>query len=116
MATALQFDSIAFILAAPVLAASVVSVAAQQPMPPAVVTVSNARTIPLTSLEIVTSGEPRRVVASLARPLAPGGTVGLRLSRPAGCSYTVQARFDDSTHSEPAAMDLCKDKVIRLTE
>ncbi|AMJ59356.1 hypothetical protein [Bosea sp. PAMC 26642] len=89
---------------------------AQQLMPPAVVTVSNARTVPLTSLEIATPDEPRRVVASLARPLAPGGTVGLRLNRPAGCSYKVQAHFDDTTRSEPVPMDLCKDKIIRLTE
>ena len=89
---------------------------AQQPMPPAVVTVSNARASALTSFEIATSAEPRRIVAKLARPLAPGGTVGLRLARPAGCGYTVTAHFEDSTHSDPASMDLCKDKIIRLTD
>jgi hypothetical protein len=89
---------------------------AQQPMPPAVVTVSNARASALISFEIATSAEPRRVVAKLARPLAPGGTAGLRLARPAGCSYIVTAHFEDTTYTDAASMDLCKDKIIRLTD
>jgi hypothetical protein len=84
--------------------------------PPAQVTVTNARSVPLTAFEIATTGEQPRLVAKLAKPLAPGKSIALRLNRPAGCSYYVLAKFGDEVESDSEGMDLCADKVIRLTE
>lgn len=88
---------------------------AQASRPHPQITISNQRTIPLSSFEIATSGEQPRLVAKLAKPLAPGKSVALKLNKPQGCAYTVQAKFDDDATSD-ADMDLCKDRVIRLTE
>lgn len=84
--------------------------------PPAQVTVTNARSVPLTGFEIATTGEQPRLVAKLAKPLAPGKSIALKLNRPAGCSYYILARFGDEVESDNEGMDLCADKVIRLTE
>jgi hypothetical protein len=84
--------------------------------PPAQVTVTNARSVPLTAFEIATTGEQPRLVAKLAKPLAPGQSIALRLNRPAGCSYYVLAKFGDDVESDSEGMDLCADRVIRLTE
>lgn len=89
---------------------------AQRAKPPAQVNVTNGRSVPLTTLEIATTGEQSRLVAKLAKPLAPGKTVALKLNKPAGCNYFVLAKFDDEVESDAESMDLCKDKVIRLTE
>lgn len=83
--------------------------------PPAQVTVTNARALLLGTLEI-RSADGTRVVASLREPLAGGKSVRLRLTRPQGCSYQVTGSFEDETDIEPAAVDLCKDSVIRLVE
>lgn len=84
--------------------------------PPAQVTVTNARSVALTGFEIATTGEQPRLVAKLAKPLAPGKSATLKLNKPAGCSYYVLARFGDEVESDNEGMDLCLDKVIRLTE
>lgn len=84
--------------------------------PPAQVNVTNNRSVALTSLEIATTGEQSRLVAKLSKPLAPGKSVALKLNTPAGCSFYVLAKFDDDVESDAESMDLCKDKVIRLTE
>lgn len=89
---------------------------AQAKRPPAQITVTNARTVPLTMFEIATTGEQPRLVAKIARPLAPGKSTALKLNRPAGCSYYVLARFGDDAESDSEGMDLCKDRIIRLTE
>lgn len=89
--------------------------AAQASRPHPQITISNQRTVPLSSFEIATSGEQPRLVAKLAKPLAPGKSIALKLNKPQGCAYTVQAKFDDDATSD-AEMDLCKDRVIRLTE
>lgn len=90
--------------------------AAQQARPPAQITVSNMRAAALTTFEIATTGDQPRLVAKLAKPLAPGKSVSLKLNRPSGCSYFVLARFDDAVESDSEGMDLCADRVIRLTE
>ena len=43
-----------------------------QSRPPAQIKITNARTVPLESLEITTTGEQARLVGKLAKPLAPG--------------------------------------------
>lgn len=83
--------------------------------PPAQVTVTNTRALLLGTLEI-RSADGTRVVASLREPLAGGKSVRLRLTRPQGCAYQVTGSFEDETDVETAAVDLCKDPVIRLVE
>ncbi|WP_112764095.1 hypothetical protein [Bosea sp. UNC402CLCol] len=89
--------------------------AAQATRPHPQITITNQRTVPLSNFAIATAGDQPRLVAKLAKPLAPGKSVALKLNKPQGCSYTVQAQFDDEATSD-ADMDLCKDRVIRLTE
>lgn len=89
--------------------------AAQARKPVSQVTLTNQRAAVLTAFEIATAGETPRLVAKLAKPLAPGKSVTLKLTKPQGCAYAVQGSFDDE--SETAGdMDLCKERVIRLTE
>lgn len=106
---------IAMGLGAAALVLATLPAAAQAGKPHAQVTITNQRTVPLTSFEIATAGEQPRLVAKLAKPLAPGKSVALKLNKPQGCAYTVQGKFDDEAASD-ADMDLCRDRVIRLTE
>ncbi|PZN98019.1 MAG: hypothetical protein DCF30_15175 [Hyphomicrobiales bacterium] len=89
---------------------------AQGAKPPAQITVTNMRSVPLTLFEIATGGDQPRLVGKIAKPLAPGKSIAVKLNKPAGCSYFVLARFDDAVESDAEGMDLCKDRVIRLTE
>jgi hypothetical protein len=89
---------------------------AQRAKPPAQITIHNMRTAPLTAFEIATTGDQPRLVGKLAKPLAPGKTAAVKLTKASGCSYYVLAKFGDEVESDSEAMDLCKDKVIRLTE
>ncbi len=84
--------------------------------PPAEITVINNRTVALTAFEIATSGESPRLVGKLARPLAAGQSVKLKLTRPAGCSYFVLARFEDETENDSDGVNLCGERQIRLTD
>ncbi|RXT52432.1 hypothetical protein B6S44_16770 [Bosea sp. Tri-44] len=87
-----------------------------QSRPPAQVKITNGRTVPLQTLEITTTGEQARLVAKLAKPLAPGKSVSLKLNKPAGCSYYVLGKFSDESESDNDGIDLCKEKSLRLTE
>ena len=89
---------------------------AQGAKPPAQITIKNMRTAPLTTFEIATGGDQPRLVGKIAKPLAPGKSVAVKLNKPAGCSYFVLAKFGDEVESDADAMDLCRDRVIRLTE
>jgi hypothetical protein len=89
---------------------------AQSPRLPAQVTIVNGRAVPLTKLEIATTGDRPRLVAKLARPLAPGKSVALRLNRPSGCSFYVLGRFSDEVENDHDGVDLCKDTTLRLTD
>ena len=88
---------------------------AQGARPHPQITITNQRTVPLSNFAIATPGDQPRLIAKLAKPLAPGKSIALKLNKPQGCSYTVQAQFADEAESD-ADMDLCKDRVIRLTE
>jgi hypothetical protein len=90
--------------------------AQREPRPPAEITVINARQVPLTVLEIATTGDQPRLVGKLNRPLEPGQQVKLRLTRPAGCSYFVLARFGDDSESEADSLNLCGERQLRLTD
>lgn len=98
------------------LIAAATPAAAQKAKPPAQITIHNMRTAPLTTFEIATTGDQPRLVGKLAKPLAPGKTAAVKLSKPAGCSYYVLAKFGDEVESDAESMDLCKDRIIRLTE
>ncbi len=89
---------------------------AQSAKPPAQITVTNMRAVPLTLFEIATGGDQPRLVGKIAKPLAPGKSIAVKLNKPAGCSYFVLARFDDAVETDAEGMNLCKDNVIRLTE
>jgi len=89
---------------------------AQGAKPPAQITVHNLRAAPLTMFEIATTGDQPRLVGKLSKPLAPGKSATVKLSKPSGCSYFVLARFGDDAESDGDGMDLCRDRVIRLTE
>ena len=89
---------------------------AQSARPPAQIKITNARTIPLESLEITTTGEQPRLVAKLAKPLAPGKSIMIKLNKPAGCSYYLLGKFSDESESDNDGIDLCKEKSLRLTE
>ena len=90
--------------------------AAQASKPHPQITITNQRSVPLNSLEITTAGEQSRLVATLAKPLTPGKSVALKLNKPQGCSYLILAKFADDSESDSNPMDLCRDRVIRLTE
>jgi hypothetical protein len=91
-------------------------VAAQGAKPPAQITIKNMRAAPLTMFEIATGGDQPRLIGKIAKPLAPGKSIAVKLNKPVGCSYFVLAKFGDEVESDAEGMDLCKDKIIRLTE
>ncbi|KRE17661.1 hypothetical protein ASE63_00150 [Bosea sp. Root381] len=89
---------------------------AQSAKPPGQITIHNMRSAPLTTFEIATGGEQPRLIGKLAKPLEPGKRATVKLNKPAGCSYAILAKFGDDVESDAEDMDLCRDKVIRLTE
>lgn len=89
---------------------------AQSSRPPAQVKITNARTVPLDSLEITTTGEQPKLVAKLAKPLAPGKSIALKLNKPAGCTYYILGKFSDEVESDNDGVDLCREKSLRLTD
>jgi hypothetical protein len=93
------------------------SAAAQRaPKPPGAITVSNARAAAVTQFEIATMGEQPKLVGKLAKPLAPGKSIQLTLKGASGCSYFVLARFEDGSETEAENVDICADKMVRLTD
>lgn len=108
---------LASLLALPAgLLATTLPASAQGAKPPAQITVTNMRSVPLTLFEIATGGDQPRLVGKIAKPLAPGKSIAVKLNKPTGCSYFVLARFDDAVESDAEDMNLCRDRVIRLTE
>lgn len=89
---------------------------AQAKRPPAQIKITNARAATLTTFEVATMGEQPRLIAKLAKPLAPGKSIALKLNKASGCTYNVLARFDDDAESDAESMDLCRERAIRLTE
>ncbi|MBN9472062.1 MAG: hypothetical protein J0J10_25175 [Bosea sp.] len=89
---------------------------AQSARPPAQIKITNARSVPLDSLEITTTGEQARLVAKLTKPLAPGKSVSLKLNKPSGCSYYLLGKFSDDVESDNDGVDLCKERSLRLTD
>lgn len=97
------------------MAAAALPAYAQGKKPVSQVTITNQRAVPLMALEITTAGEQPLLVAKLARPLPPGKSVALKLTKAQGCAFTVQGKFDDEADTD-SDIDLCKERVLRLTE
>jgi hypothetical protein len=83
--------------------------------PPTVdVVVTNARRVALTSLLASISGSPD--VKKIAGPLAPGKKVVVHLTHDKGCLFDLHGLYEDGANTDATAVELCKDKVINLTE
>lgn len=84
--------------------------------PPAELTIINARSSPMVSFEIATTGDQPRLVARHQQQLAPGRSVKVRLNRASGCEFVVLARFADDSENVDEGMNLCGQRQIRLTD
>jgi hypothetical protein len=84
--------------------------------PPAELTIINNRTVQLTALEIASMGDNPRLVGRIARPVDPGKSVKIRLTRPQGCTFVVLARFSDDSDNDQEGVNLCGEKQIRLID
>ena len=89
---------------------------AQSAKPQPTITVTNARTVAITLFEIASTGDNPKLVGKLAKPLAPGKSAKVALKGAKGCSYYVLARFEDDSETNAEDMDLCTEKVVRLTD
>lgn len=78
------------------------------------VTVDNKRSVGLVELTIAPAGgdSPKKV----AGPLAFGRKTIAHLKRTKDCLYDVRGHFADDADTEQLGVDLCKDKVINLTD
>jgi len=83
-----------------------------QPRPLAAVTVVNGSETPAKSITI-TSDEK---AVSHAGPLAPRAKATVRVPKTKGCLVTVAATFEGGSTSEARAIDVCKVKLVRLTD
>ena len=86
--------------------------AAPAKKPAAALIITNARLVATTDVS-VSVGE--RTVA-LARPLAPGAKATLKLPKTTSCIVSVSAAFEDESVAEVEALDICREKTIRLTD
>lgn len=84
--------------------------------PPAEIMLINGRTVAMTAFEIATSGDNPRLVAKLAKPLAAGKSIKIKLNKPTGCAFFVLARFEDDSENDSDGLNLCGEKQIRLTD
>jgi hypothetical protein len=66
--------------------------------------------------EIRMTGKSGKASSMLKAPLAPGKKVTVRLRKNAGCTFSLDASFDDEAPFEPTQIDLCADKTINFTE
>jgi hypothetical protein len=78
------------------------------------VTVNNKRSVGLVELTVAPAGDanPKKV----AGPLAFGRKTVIHLKRTKDCLYDVRGHFADEADTEQLGVELCKDKVINLTD
>ncbi len=78
------------------------------------VTVNNKRSVGLVDLTVGPAGDanPKKV----AGPLAFGRKTVVHLKRTKDCLYDVRGHFADDADTEQLGVELCKDKVINLTD
>lgn len=76
--------------------------------------VTNARTVPVTGLEITNAKGEK--VGTLKQALAPGKKITFKFKPRNGCLFTVNAAFGDEADFDATEVDLCVDKNIRFTD
>ena len=89
--------------------------AATEPTKPRAVTaltVVNGSEIPATTITITEAAK----IVSHAGPLAPKAQATLRLRRMTGCLVTVEATFAGGSVSDGSPVDVCRVKLVRLTD
>ena len=78
----------------------------------AALTVVNGSEVPATTITITEEAK----IVSHAGPLAPKAQTTLKLPRMTGCLVTVEATFEGGSGSDGRAIDVCKVKLVRLTD
>ena len=75
-------------------------------------TVVNGREIPTTTITLMAGAK----AVSHAEPLAPNAKVTLKLPKMTGCFVAVAATFEEGSVSDGGDIDVCKVKLVRLTD
>ena len=75
-------------------------------------TVVNGREIPATTITLTAGAK----AVSHAEPLAPNAKVTLKLPKMKGCRVAVAAAFEEGSVSDGSDIDVCKVKLVRLTD
>jgi len=78
------------------------------------VVVSNKRSVGLVELHVGPAGDPSP--PKVAGPLAFGRKIVVHLKPAKDCLYDVRGHFADDADTEQLGVELCKDKVINLTD
>lgn len=81
---------------------------------PGAIDISNDRKVALNAFVLSTPGADGKVVAKLAKPLAAGAKIKLKIARAKGCEYLARWEFEDA--GDEAPVDLCHDPKIILTD
>ncbi len=76
------------------------------------VTIVNGREIPTMTLTVMADAK----TVSHSKPLAPNAKVSLKLPKMKGCLVTVAATFEGGSVSDGGDIDVCKVKLVRLTD
>lgn len=77
------------------------------------ITVTNARAVKATSIEVVLGTE---VVARHTKALAPGAKATIRLRKLKDCLVAINATFEDGSDVSADGQDVCADKTMRLVD
>src|SRR4051812_43424747 len=75
-------------------------------------TVVNGREIPATTITVMAGAK----AVSHAEPLAPNAKVTLKLPKMTGCLVAVAVTFEEGSVSDGGDIDVCKVKLVRLTD
>jgi len=78
------------------------------------VVVNNKRSVGLVELHVGAAGDPSP--PKVAGPLAFGRKTVVHLKPAKDCLYDVRGHFADDADTEQLGVELCKDKVINLTD
>jgi hypothetical protein len=101
-----------------IVAGSLVAALVSSPQPlmaqaPATLTVTNARAVKATSIEVISGSQ---VVARHPRPLAPGAKARIRLPKLKDCLVAITASFEDGAEISADGQDACTDKSVRRVD
>ena len=84
----------------------------EEPRPATSLTVVNGRDVPATNVTVRTEAK----TVEHARPLPSQAKAVLKLPKLKGCVVAVSATFEGGDVSEVGDIDLCKIKLVRLTD